>query len=145
MSRTPVTRELLSAPPPPFNFTGVILTENCADPFSPKCVQATAGTVFSVWIRKTAKYLELIKALKQSGYALFAADVRGTEDPQILSGKEKLVLALGNEAAGLSKELLAIADYRVRIPTPPEKAETLNVAACGAILMYLADRKYVRN
>jgi tRNA G18 (ribose-2'-O)-methylase SpoU len=45
---------------------------------------------------------------------------------------------MGNEAAGLTKALLAEADYRLRIPTVLEKAESLNVAVCGAILMYLS-------
>ncbi len=121
-----------------FDFSGVVLTENSADPFAPKCVQAAAGTVLSLWMRRTARYLELVKSLKQSGYAIIAADVRGSAKPEILSGQKKLALALGNEAAGLSQKLLSLADYRVRIPTPPEKAESLNVAACGAILMYLS-------
>jgi len=121
-----------------FNFSGVVLTESSADPFSPKCVQAAAGTVLSVWTRKTGRYTELARSLKPAGYALVAADIRGDDEPAVLSGKEKLVLALGNEAAGLSEELLSLADYRVRIPMPPEKAESLNVATCGAILMYLS-------
>jgi RNA methyltransferase, TrmH family len=119
-------------------FTGVILTDASADPFSPKSVQAAAGTMLSVWIRKTTDYLQLVKTLKQSGYAMAAADVRGDEKPETLSGLGKIILALGNEAAGLSKEIVDIADYRLRIATPPDKAESLNVAACGAILMYLA-------
>jgi TrmH family RNA methyltransferase len=119
-------------------FNGVILTESSADPFSPKAVQAAAGTVLSVWIRKTPQYLEMAKALQQAGYALVGADVRGNSGPDILTKQTKLVLALGNEAAGLTDELISIADYRVRIPTPPDKAESLNVAACGAILMYLS-------
>lgn len=119
-------------------FAGVVMTENTADPFSPKSVQAAAGTVLSVWLRKTEKYLDMVSALKEAGYALAAADVRGTDNPSILSRQKKLILALGNEAAGLSQELLSLADYSVRIPTPPEKAESLNVAACGAILMYLS-------
>jgi RNA methyltransferase, TrmH family len=119
-------------------FSGLILTESSADPFSPKALQASAGTVLSVWIRKTAQYLEIVTTLKQSGYVLAAADVRGSDEPAIISGQNKMILALGNEAAGLSKELLSIADNRVRIPTPQDKAESLNVAACGAILMYLA-------
>ena len=119
-------------------FSGVILTESSSDPFSPKAVQAAAGTMLSVWIRRTARYLELVKTLKQTGYALVAADVHGSDEPTILSGQKKLILALGNEAAGLTKELLSNADYRVHIPTPPDKAESLNVAACGAILMYLS-------
>jgi len=52
----------------------------------------------------------------------------------------KLVLALGNEGAGLSGELLEMADFRLRLPTAREKAESLNVAVCGAILMYLSSR-----
>jgi RNA methyltransferase, TrmH family len=123
------------------NYDGVILTESSADLLSPKCVQATAGTVLSVWLRRTAQYLELARGLRQDGYAIIAAELKGKDEPSILSRQEKLVLALGNEAAGLSPELLAMSDFRVRIPTVPEKAESLNVAACGAILMYLSAGK----
>jgi RNA methyltransferase, TrmH family len=119
-------------------FDGVILTETSADPFSPKAVQAAAGTVLSVWLRRSGQYLELLKTLKQDGFSLIAADVHGSDEPSILSNQKKLVLALGNEAAGLSQDLLAMSDSRVRIPTPTDKAESLNVAACGAILMYLS-------
>jgi TrmH family RNA methyltransferase len=123
-----------------FGFSGVILTENGADPLSPKCVQSTAGSVLSVWLRRTKEYLELAQALKKESYTLVAADLAGTAGPEVLRGQEKLLLALGNEAAGLSKELLDIADYRLRIPVVKEKAESLNVATCGAILMYLSSR-----
>jgi RNA methyltransferase, TrmH family len=119
-------------------FSGVILTNPSADPFSPKAVQAAAGTVLSIWLRRTAQYQELTRSLKQAGYAIVAADVHGSDKPAILSKQGKMLLILGNEAAGVSDPLLSIADYRVRIPTPPDKAESLNVAACGAILMYLA-------
>ena len=121
-----------------FNYNGVIFTENGADPLAPKCVQATAGTILSLWLRRTGQYLEMLRVLKQQGYTIIAADVRGSDEPMVLPKQEKLILALGNEATGLSKELLGIADYRVRIPTASDKAESLNVAACGAILMYLS-------
>jgi RNA methyltransferase, TrmH family len=119
-------------------YDGVILTESSADPLSPKCVQATAGTVLSVWLRRTAQYLELARALQKDGYAIVAAEVKGKDEPAILAQQEKLVLALGNEAAGLTPALLDTADYRVRISIAAGKAESLNVAACGAILMYLS-------
>jgi TrmH family RNA methyltransferase len=123
------------------DYDGVILTESCADPLAPKCVQASAGTILSVWLRRTAQYLEVVTSLKRQGYTIIAADVRGNVEPVIVSTQAKLVLALGNEAAGLSEEILTLADYRVRIPTTPEKAESLNVAACGAILMWLSTKK----
>jgi len=124
-----------------FNYSGVIMSENCADPLSPKCVQATMGTVLSIWLRRTTSYLELVSALRKDGYIIAATDLNGMEDPALLSRQSKLLLALGNEAAGLSIAMLNVADYRLRIPTIREKAESLNVAACGAICMYLSSQK----
>ncbi|MFA5400821.1 MAG: RNA methyltransferase [Dehalococcoidia bacterium] len=124
-----------------FNYSGIILTEKCADPFSPKCIQSTAGTALSLWIRRTVAYLDLVGDLKKMGYILAAADLRGTQVPSLLQEPARLVLALGNEAAGLSESLLKKADYRVRIPIAGTKAESLNVAACGAICMYLSSLK----
>jgi len=123
------------------DYDGTILTESSADPLAPKCVQATAGAVLSIWLRRTGQYLELVSSLKRQGYAVIAADLKGDDQPSVLARRDKLVLALGNEAAGLSAGLLEMADYRVRIPVAPEKAESLNVAACGAILMYLSAAK----
>jgi TrmH family RNA methyltransferase len=124
-----------------FDISGVILTDKCADPFSPKCVQATAGTLLSLWLRRTNRYLELVEALRRKGYYLVAADLNGADDQSILRGRDKLLLALGNEAAGLSKKLLELSDYRFRIPIVRRKAESLNVAVCGAICMYLSSLK----
>jgi len=124
-----------------FNFSGAIMSENCADPLSPKCVQATVGTVLSIWLRRTTNYLELIGALRKGGYTIAATDLNGIAEPALLSRQSKLLLALGNEAAGLSRAMLNVADYRLRIPTIQEKAESLNVAACGAICMYLSSQK----
>ena len=102
--------------------------------------QATAGAVLSVWLRRTAHYLELAVGLRKNGYYLVAADLNGVAEPSILNRQSKLLLALGNEAAGISKELLDVADCRLRIPTIQEKAESLNVAVCGAICMYLSSQ-----
>ena len=82
--------------------------------------------------------MELVKALKRDSYELVAADLEGDEDPSLLLGKKKLLLALGNEASGLSAAVLRAADSRIRIPIDQDKAESLNVATCGAICMYLS-------
>lgn len=124
-----------------FDYSGIMLTEKSADPFSPKCIQSTAGTALSLWIRRTVAYLDLIDDLRKRGYILAAADLRGTQGPSILKEPDRLVLALGNEAAGLSEALLRKADHRVRISIARTKAESLNVAACGAICMYLSSLK----
>ncbi len=124
-----------------FDFSGVILTDNCADPLSPKCVQSTAGTVLSLWLRRTPCYRDLAGELKSGGYCLVATDLGGAEDTSVLQCEGKLLLALGNEGSGLSKALLRMTDHRLRVATVGQKAESLNVAACGAICMYLSRQR----
>jgi RNA methyltransferase, TrmH family len=124
-----------------FGFSGIILTDKCADPLSPKCVQSSAGTVLSLWIRRTSRYIEMAERLKQDGYVMVAAALDGSEDTAILQQQDKLLLALGNEASGLTRAILNISDFVLRIPIIQEKAESLNVAACGAICMYLSNVK----
>jgi TrmH family RNA methyltransferase len=123
-----------------FDYSSVILSEGCADPFGPKSVQASSGTVLSVAIRRTTAYLDLLRILKDRGYLVAVADVRGEDAPLLLQRRDRLVFALGNEAAGPSPSLIALADHRIRIPIREERAESLNVAACGAIGMYLSSR-----
>jgi TrmH family RNA methyltransferase len=120
-----------------FNFSGVVLTDKCADPFSPRVVQATAGAVLSVWLRVTPQYLDLVRSLLQNGYHLAAALLDGKDGPDILR-RDKLILALGNEAAGLSPGLRQTADFHVGLPIARDRAESLNAAVCGGILMYLS-------
>jgi len=121
-----------------FGFSGIIMSEKTADPFSPKVVQSTAGSVLSLWIRRTAGYLELISSLSSAGYKVAAAELNGASGPDILSKIPRLALVLGNEASGLSKDVLKMADYRVKIPMDRNRAESLNVAVSGGILMYQA-------
>lgn len=123
-----------------FDYGGVILSKKCADPLSTKCVQSSAGTVLSLWMRRTEEYLELARTLCCDGYTLVAADLEGSEDMSPLRARP-LLLALGNEAAGLSPALLRAASRRLRVPVARNKAESLNVAACGAICMYESVRE----
>lgn len=121
-----------------FGFSGIIMTDKCADPFSPKCVQSTAGTLLSLWIRRSAEYLLLLEDLKNRGYIIAATHLQGEDSPDILRNLDRMVLALGNEAAGLSPAVIKSARYRIKIPIDQIKAQSLNVAVCGAICMYLS-------
>jgi len=119
-----------------FGFGGVMLSDKCADPLSPKAVQATAGTVLSLWLRRTAHYLDLLQTLRQNGYRCVVTDPHGVADPASLVSYKRLVLALGNEASGLSSALRQMADDCIKIPMC-NAVESLNVAASGAICMYV--------
>ena len=124
-----------------FGSSGVVMSDKCADPFSPKCVQSTAGAVLSLWIRKTASYIDIIGDLKVRGYDIVATALNGDNPPSVLKGLNKIALAFGNEADGLSESVLKLSDYRCKIPMDRERIESLNVAACGAICRYISSAK----
>jgi RNA methyltransferase, TrmH family len=119
-----------------FDFNGIILNESCAGPFSPKAVQASAGAVMSVWVRRTDRYLKMAGDLKERNCKLVAADVRGEPLTKGFSLPGLFCLMLGSEGEGLSENLLALADQRIRIPMNDRNVESLNVASAGAIMMY---------
>lgn len=125
-----------------FDYSGIILSGKCADPFSPKCTQSTAGTVFSLWIRKSESYIEMCQSLKQDGFNLVVTHVKGQDTPSSLRSRDRLVLALGNESSGPSEILQDLADQQLRIPINQDNIDSLNVAICGAICMYLSSRKH---
>lgn len=120
-----------------FGYSGVVMSDKCADPFSPKCVQSTAGTVLSLCIRRSASYMKPVGELKQRGYKVVSTALNGIDSPAVIAGLDKIVLALGNEASGLSDAVVGVSDYCCKIPIARKSAESLNVAACGAICMYI--------
>jgi TrmH family RNA methyltransferase len=120
-----------------FQFSGIIMSDKCADPFSPKCVQSAAGSVLAPWLRRTSRYLEAAACLKSDGYCLIAGSLEGESEAGTFN-RENLLLALGNEGTGLSSQLRELADYLFTIPVDRRKAESLNVAVSGGIMMYLS-------
>jgi TrmH family RNA methyltransferase len=122
-----------------FNFSGVILSDTCADPFSPKAVQSSAGSILSLWVRRTSEYSVLARSLKGKNFLIAAADIRGDSEWET-AGREKILLALGNEGKGLSEKIIGLADAVFTIPYNRKQAESLNVAAAGAICMYLIQK-----
>jgi len=123
-----------------FGVNGVILSGQCADPFSPKAVQSTAGSLLSVWIRKSAQYLLMVDELRNQGYKLLGADLDGSESFNF-EGVDQHILALGNEGSGLTNDILDRCDCRIRIPIVESGAESLNVASSGAICMFMLRRR----
>jgi len=122
-----------------FEFSGVLLSDKCADPFGPKAVQASAGSVLSLWIRRTKEYAALLAGLAAEGYYCIAADVGGKETLGPAKAS-KIVVVLGNEGSGICPDTLRLANRVVRIPICERNVESLNVAVSGALFMYVVSR-----
>ena len=115
---------------------GVVLLEPCVDPFDPKTVRGTMGSLFTVPFARTKNGTEALAQLAKTGYRLVGADGRQGELPwpgSVLTGPVALVL--GNEARGLSPELRPHLHAYVRLPLRGH-AESLNVSVAGGTLMY---------
>ena len=111
---------------------GVVALPGTVDPWNPKSVRAAMGSSFRLPI-VAAGWDELGPWLSERGFATFAAAAGGEPLPQPRPPRAALVL--GNEGAGVSAETRARADRVVGIPLRG-RAESLNVAAAGAVLMY---------
>ncbi len=109
---------------------GIVLRKGCADPFSPKTVRASMGSVFSLPVAKTddfykaPNYRAYCGALTDRAHDLYSAQF-----------PNQTMIVLGNEANGASEEILAACDEILQIPMPGG-AESLNVAVAGAVTMY---------
>jgi TrmH family RNA methyltransferase len=101
----------------------VVLGPGCADPFSPKAVRASMGSVFAQPPLRGG-----VEATPEPRAALLA---HGGEGLEALSGAA--TLCLGADREGLPGEVLAACAARVTIPLRPGGAESLNVAAAAAI------------
>jgi RNA methyltransferase, TrmH family len=108
----------------------VVLGPGCADPYSPKAVRASMGSIFT---RPPAR-----SDLAELSGQVVALDPAASESIATVELAPPLILCLGAERDGLPAELLAAADARARIPIRPDGPDSLNVAVAAAVGLYEA-------
>jgi TrmH family RNA methyltransferase len=109
---------------------GVALSEGCADPLGPRALRASAGAIFRVPLTGW-------DALPEQRVALVAHGGEPLADAPL---DPPLAFLLGAEREGLPESLVAQSHKVVTIPLPGD-AESLNVAAAGAIALYELSRR----
>lgn len=113
-----------------FGFNDVILSNNSCSIYNEKVLQASQGSIFKLNIVNKNNLSEL----KNNGYQILATEIKGSVSLDSIQKPDKFVLVLGNEAHGVSQEILDQSDKRIRIDI--DNIESLNVAIAGAIAMY---------
>ena len=119
---------------------GIVLSGDVVDPFNPKCVRATMGSILRVPIRSFRDVKEAAEFLKEQGFSIVAADVEADKLCYDYHFPEKCALLVGSEAHGVSCNVLELCDATLKIPMMGA-AESLNVGVAGSILMYEAYRQ----
>lgn len=116
-----------------FGFPQIILSNGCAEIFSPKVIRSSAGSVFHVNVKEEKSFYEKLILLKKENYKIVCADIEG-EEVYTYKFPDKFAAVFCNEANGPSQELLSICDAKITIPKKG-KAESLNVASASAVIL----------
>lgn len=113
---------------------GLILIDDCADPFSVEAVRASMGAVFTQRIAQT-RWDAFLPWLRNGPGQLVAASLRDAVDYRSAPYASPCFLLIGNESRGLPEEYEAACDLRVTMPMKG-RADSLNAAVAGAVLAY---------
>jgi 23S rRNA (uridine2479-2'-O)-methyltransferase len=130
-----------------FGAAGVVITGHAADPYDPRSVRASTGSLFTRPVVRLDSPRELtawLAAQRTRGYpiALVGADEGGHHDVFDIDLTVPALLVMGNETAGLSAAWREQCDYLVRIPMTGS-ASSLNVANAATVVLYEAARQRI--
>ena len=106
----------------------VVLGPGCADPFSPKAVRASMGSIFA---RPPAR-----SGFEELGGSRLALDAGAETSLSELEVEPPVVVCVGAEREGLPPEVLEAADARARIPVRDGGPESLNAAMAATLAVY---------
>ena len=115
---------------------GVILIDDCCDPYSVEAVRATMGSVFAVSVTKTTTDAFLAWRETWPG-SVIGTRLDAVHDYRAAPLEHPALILMGNEQAGLTDRLAAACDVNVKIPMRG-RADSLNLAIATGIMVYAA-------
>lgn len=115
---------------------GLILIDDCADPFSVEAVRASMGAIFTQQLAQ-ARWDEFLPWLRSGAGQLVAASLRDAQPYRGAPYAAPCFLMVGNESRGLPEAYEMACDLRVTMPMKG-RADSLNAAVAGAVLAYEA-------
>jgi tRNA G18 (ribose-2'-O)-methylase SpoU len=128
-----------------FGASGVLVSGHAADPYDPKAVRASTGSLFAVPVVRVAgadPVLEWVERLRaaQPGLSVVGTDEEGDCNIEAYDWRRPSLVVVGNETGGMSRAWREAADVVVSIPITGG-ASSLNAAAAGTVLLYEAARQ----
>ena len=119
-----------------FGIDHIILSDDCADIYSPKTVRSAMGSIYRVKVTTVKNVPSFIKAAQENSRRVFAAELseRAVSLHDVgLIGSD--IVMIGNEGHGIDPEISALCDGSVYIPIS-KKTESLNASVAAAIFMW---------
>jgi len=122
---------------------GVIISAESVDPWSPKAVRSSAGSLWHLPVIAEAELVSVVAEISARGFQIFAADAGGSVELEELESAGKLeaptAWLFGNEAWGLPPEVRSLADVVVSLPIFGN-AESLNLSMAATLALYSSAR-----
>lgn len=118
----------------------VVFTEGSVDPFSPKVVRASAGTIFGPRIVRDVPMMLVRDELARRGVDLVGASASSERAVFDVDLSRPVAVVVGNEAWGLPSEVAEMLNETVSIPMPGP-VESLNAAVAGSLVLFEAVRQ----
>ncbi len=113
---------------------GLILIDDCTDPFSVEAVRASMGAIFTQSVT-TARWDEFVAWLRSGRGQLVGTSLNTTTDYQAARYETPTFILVGNEAQGLPADYEAQCDLLVKMPMRG-RADSLNAAVATAVMAY---------
>ena len=120
--------------------SGIYMSRECVDIYSPKVVRSTMGALYRMPFRVVPDLRETARDLRQQGVQVYAAHLKGTRKHYEYDYRLPTAFMIGNEGNGLTEALAAEADGFLRIPMKGQ-VESLNAAIAATVLMFEAARQ----
>lgn len=120
------------------NLKQILVSKGTADQYNPKVVRSTMGAIFRVKVIECEDLTKTLKELKRHKIKIYATDLK-TDKSIYDVNYEKSAIVIGNEANGVSTEVLNLADEKIKIPMLG-KTESLNAAVATSVILYEAKR-----
>lgn len=122
--------------------TGVVLLKGTVDLYNAKTLRSTMGSIFHLPVVTVDDLVYLLDLLAAKNIKLVVGEPRLGEPIQTLDLTQPVALVVGNEANGVSAQILNQADLRATIPMLG-RAESLNAGVACSIMLYEAVRQRV--
>ena len=118
--------------------TQVIVSKDTVDAYNPKVVRSTMGAIFRVKVIESQDLIRTMRNIKKHKFEIIATSLETNNSIYNIDLSRKVII-IGNEANGVSKEIMNIADGKTKIPMLG-KTESLNAAVSASVIAY----EYVR-
>ena len=121
-----------------YGLSQVVVSKKTGDIFNPKVVRSTMGAIFRINIIQSDDLVATIKEIKKHKFKVIATSLQTNDSIYDIEYKKSAII-IGNEANGVSQEVMETADKKVKIPMLG-KTESLNAAVETGVMLY----EYVR-